>query len=305
MIWLFSTPAAPAEPPQAAEGAVIGAIKEGAKKSGADFSYLVKTAQQESSLDPKARNGTSSAEGLFQFVEQTWLATLKTAGPKLGLGRFSQAITETRPGYFDVPDPKMRGAILALRADPQVSSVLAGALTQANGDALSQALGRKPSAEDLYLAHVFGAPSAAMIIRMSQTAPEKLASTLLPEAARVNPTLFFSKSGKARTIAELRSFVDMMHQRAQNTNAESDDDPFPPLAFAHPDGPALYGLFRNIGPIDVLTGVAPSVTPSPPSSQMPAPKAQPPAHPPRASAPSRSPPWGEDALLTEEIVNDP
>ena len=300
MIWLFSTPAAPAEPPHPQDGAVIGAIKEGAKKTGADFSYLVKTAQQESSLDPKARGAGSSAEGLFQFIEQTWLATLKTAGPKLGLGRFSQAITETRPGFFDVQDAKMRGAILALRADPHISSMLAGALTQANGEALTQSLGRKPSDADLYLAHVFGAPSAAMIIRMSETAPDRVASSLLPDAARANPSLFFSKGGKARTMIELRTFIDMIHQRAQTAGAESADDPFPPLAFAHPDGPALYGLFRNIGPIDVLSGVAPSVTSSPPP-----PMVTPPARPSRPSSPNRLARPGEDALLTEDIVNDP
>ena len=48
--------------------------------TGADFHYLLATAQVESNLNPNAQASTSSARGLFQFIEQTWLATLKEQG---------------------------------------------------------------------------------------------------------------------------------------------------------------------------------------------------------------------------------
>ena len=301
MISLFTTPPAPPEGTKSPDGAVIGAIKEGAQKSGADFSYLVKTARRESALDPKARAPRSSAEGLFQFVEQTWLGTLKDAGPKLGLGRFSQAVIETKPGHYDVPDPQMRIAILGLRSDPKVSSLLAGALTQANGEALQQNLGHKPSAEDLYLAHLMGVQGATETIRRSQTTPDETASMIFPDAARANPSLFFDTKGHARTIGELRTLIADLHKKADAAKSDpQEDDPFPPLAFANPDGPALYKLFRNIGPIDLLNGVQQNADPSslaPPIQKIKATK------PLDLKLPLKTP-IRNDALLTEEIGDE-
>src|SRR6267142_7074276 len=67
---------------------VIGAIRNAARATGAGFQYLLATAQVESGLNPTATVSSSSAKGLFQFIEQTWLTTLKEAGPALGYGRY-------------------------------------------------------------------------------------------------------------------------------------------------------------------------------------------------------------------------
>jgi hypothetical protein len=50
---------------------VLASIQAGARASGADFGFLLKTAQRESSLDPHAKASTSSATGLFQFTDAT------------------------------------------------------------------------------------------------------------------------------------------------------------------------------------------------------------------------------------------
>ncbi|HLV85239.1 MAG TPA: transglycosylase SLT domain-containing protein [Devosia sp.] len=42
-------------------------------RNGVDFDYLLQTAMRESSLNPQAKAQTSSAVGLFQFLESTWL----------------------------------------------------------------------------------------------------------------------------------------------------------------------------------------------------------------------------------------
>jgi soluble lytic murein transglycosylase-like protein len=55
-------------PPQVRE-----AIAQASDKTGVDFAFLLATAKRESSLNPKARAKTSSAKGLFQFLDQTWL----------------------------------------------------------------------------------------------------------------------------------------------------------------------------------------------------------------------------------------
>ncbi len=75
-----------------AGSAVTGASRQAAQATGTSFQYLLATAQVESGLDPQAGASTSSARGLFQFVEQTWLGTMKQSGAALGYGRYADAI---------------------------------------------------------------------------------------------------------------------------------------------------------------------------------------------------------------------
>jgi len=56
---------------------VIGAIKHASQKTGVDFDYLVNQARTESSFRPDVKASTSSATGLYQFLDQTWLGTVK------------------------------------------------------------------------------------------------------------------------------------------------------------------------------------------------------------------------------------
>jgi len=264
MFMLFTTPALP--PGGAREGTsdIVGAIKDGAMRSGADFNYLLGAARQESALDPQARSSGSTASGLFQFVEQTWLKTLKDAGPKLGLARFANAVVETKPGHFDVPNPAMRDAILKLRSDPRTSSLLAGALTRSNAASLSDALGHAPGSGDLYLAHVLGASGASELLKAIDADPGQSAATKFPEAARANPSLFYGHDGQPRSVAELRALVAHLHESAasrplpshQTSLAEPDSLP---MAYANPDGPALFSLFRNVGTVAPLNSVVESL----------------------------------------------
>jgi Transglycosylase SLT domain len=68
----------------AAGSAVTGAISQASQATGTSFHYILATTKVESGLNPHAGASTSSARGLFQFIETTWLATLKQAGPALG-----------------------------------------------------------------------------------------------------------------------------------------------------------------------------------------------------------------------------
>ncbi len=98
----------------AAGSSVTGAIRQAAQATGTSFQYLLATARVESGLDPQAGAATS-ARGLFQFVEQTWLGTMKQSGAALGYGRYAGAITRTASGRYEVADPAMRREILKLR----------------------------------------------------------------------------------------------------------------------------------------------------------------------------------------------
>lgn len=87
---------------------IASAISRAARANSASFEYLLPTAQIESNLNPKAQAPTSSAKGLYQFIDQTWLGTLKRAGPSLGLGKYSDAIIDMPDGRYAVPDPAER-----------------------------------------------------------------------------------------------------------------------------------------------------------------------------------------------------
>ena len=75
---------------------VTGAIKQAASATGASFQYLLATAKMESDFNPSAGAPTSSARGLYQFIEQTWLATVKQAGGQLGYAQYADATGRPR-----------------------------------------------------------------------------------------------------------------------------------------------------------------------------------------------------------------
>jgi Transglycosylase SLT domain len=109
----------------AAGSAVTGAIQQASQATGTSFNYLLATAQVESGLNPQAGAPTSSARGLFQFIDTTWLATMKQYGPALGYGSYADAITTDGSGGYFVRDPTMRSEILKLRSDPTANAVMA------------------------------------------------------------------------------------------------------------------------------------------------------------------------------------
>jgi hypothetical protein len=201
--------------------AVIGAIRNAARATGADFQYLLATAQVESGLNPTASVSSSSAKGLFQFIDQTWLTTLKESGPALGYGRYADAIAQTPSGHYAVPDPAMRQQIMALRDDPAANAAMAGAFTQQNAAALRQRIGRDPSEGDLYVAHFLGAGGASQLINLANQSPGSTAASAFPNAAKANPSIFYDRQGRARSASEVYHVLVARYDVARASPAAS------------------------------------------------------------------------------------
>jgi len=198
---------------------VTGAIRQAAQATGTSFNYLLATAQVESGLNPQAGAATSSARGLFQFIDQTWLATMKQTGAALGYGRYAAAITQPAPGRYEVTDPVMRSEILKLRNDPTANAVMAGAFTRGNAAALSDRLGRPPSEAELYIAHFLGAGGAAKLITLAASRPSAKAADFFPTAARANSSIFYDRStGTARSVAQVRNILTARYDLARNNS---------------------------------------------------------------------------------------
>src|SRR6185369_5686989 len=105
---------------------VVQALQKAAAATGSDFHYLLGTAMRESSLKTNAQSSTSSAAGLFQFIDQTWMGLVKTHGAKYGLGSLAEAINTSPDGRYRAANDTDRQTILALKKDPQVSALMAG-----------------------------------------------------------------------------------------------------------------------------------------------------------------------------------
>src|SRR5262245_63527928 len=91
---------------------VTGAIRQAAQATGAGFSYLLATARIESGLNPEVKASTSSATGLFQFIDQTWLMTMKESGAEFGYGRYDDAIERNASGQYIIREHAIRAWIL-------------------------------------------------------------------------------------------------------------------------------------------------------------------------------------------------
>jgi hypothetical protein len=182
---------------------VTAAIRKASQVTGAKFSYLLATAKVESNLNPNAAANTSSAGGLFQFIDRTWVGTLKEAGPHLGYSRYADAITRTDDGRYVITDPSMRGEIMALRQDPTANALMAGVFTNSNAKHLTNKLGRAPTDGELYMAHFMGANGAARLITAAESNPGAVAAQSFSAAARANRSIFFDKTGRARSFAEV------------------------------------------------------------------------------------------------------
>lgn len=203
--------------------AIADALSSASRSTGTDFDYLLKTAVRESGLKPGANAPTSSASGLFQFIEQTWLATVNEAGAKHGLGDFADAISQDAGGRYNVADPQVRQEILALRNDPAISSVMAGELTEMNRADMAGRIGREPSDGELYIGHFLGPGNAAQLIGAAASTPELAAADLFPAAAQSNKSIFYDREGAKRGIGDVYAQLVRQHDSAHAPRAVAVD----------------------------------------------------------------------------------
>ena len=217
---------------------VTGAIRQAARMTGADFKYLLATAQVESNLNPNAQAATSSARGLFQFTEQTWLTTLKEQGGPLGYGPYANAITRQPSGDYAVADPSMTQAVMNLRSDPNANALMAGAFTKLNAGKLADRLGRGPTEGELYVAHFLGPTGASRLIGLADSRPMTPAAAVFPSAARANPTIFYDGRGNARSAGDVyRTLIGRYHVARSGPANPPANPPATVAATAAPSAP--------------------------------------------------------------------
>jgi len=217
---------------------IIHAIRDAAKATGADFDYLLTTAQRESSLNPQAKSNTSSASGLFQFIERTWLDLVRRHGAEVGLADLSSQIKVTPDGRPSLADGQKMQEILALRQDPGIAAFMAGKLTGESRAVLEDRLGRQATGTELYLSHFFGAATAARFIETAEKPPHANSAALFPAQANANRSVFYHGDGTARSVAQVHAHLTKLH----GDGSQPHQEPLTPGSNLH------HGLFTTAMP---------------------------------------------------------
>lgn len=178
---------------QRAPSGVMSAIKQASAKTGVNFAYLVQQASAESSFNPEAKAKTSSASGLYQFIERTWLSMVDKHGDKHGIDT----------------DGKTRGELLKLRNDPRAASLMAAEFASENERFLQNHTKGEIGSTELYFAHFMGAGGASAFLNARDENPLQKAATLFPRAAKANRNVFYEPAtGRAKTLDEVYAHFD-------------------------------------------------------------------------------------------------
>ena len=168
-------------------GVVEAAIQRASQATGVDFSFLMKTAGRESGMNPHAKAGTSSAAGLFQFVEQTWLVDPQAPRREVRLRPLRRA--DRQGSRRPLPRERRRGAgggdgPAARSARRLADGRASWRPTTANY--LKGRTGRNPTAGELYAAHFLGPQGSARLIEAANASPARPPPSCSP--TRPTPT---------------------------------------------------------------------------------------------------------------------
>lgn len=176
---------------QRAPQGVVNAIKSASAKTGVSFSYLMEKAAAESNFNPTVKAKTSSATGLFQFIESTWIDTVNRHGAKHGINT-----------------DQSKQSLLNLRKNPEIASVMAAEFASDNKNYLEKTIGGDIGNTELYFAHFMGAGGASAFLSQLNKNPTAIGADLFPKEANANRGVFFNKNGTPRSLGQIYEFFD-------------------------------------------------------------------------------------------------
>jgi hypothetical protein len=172
--------------------AIVNAIKTASAKTGVSFSYLMEKAAAESNFNPTIKAKTSSAAGLFQFIESTWMDMVERHGTKYGIDK-----------------TQSKSDLLNLRKDPEIASLMAAEFAEGNKAHLERTIGGEIGNTELYFAHFMGAGGASAFLSQLKQNPLNIAADIFSKEARANKGVFYdSKTGAPKTLQQIYDFFD-------------------------------------------------------------------------------------------------
>jgi hypothetical protein len=173
---------------------VAAVLQQKGYKAGLDSSGIKResTPKSEVNYDIPNTGGTSTARGVGQFIDRTWLETVK-----------DPAFAKDN----NIPQGMTDQQLLDLRKDPALSINATAFYASRNKKIIENSIGRPVDDAELYLGHLLGAGGAIAFIKTQQNEPATIAANLMPEAAKANKPLFYMDAGKPTekplTVGEL------------------------------------------------------------------------------------------------------
>lgn len=155
-------------------------------------------------------NPTSSAVGVMQFTNQTFLNLIKDKTVAAAIGVNIDNMSDKD--------------ILELRKDPRVSVMAGAALAQQNKKLIESTLGRGVNDAELYMAHFLGASRAVALLEARNEDGLQYAADVLPQqVSKANKPVFFNKDGTKKTIDQFYNDVSSAFVTAPNQIAYEDN----------------------------------------------------------------------------------
>jgi transglycosylase-like protein with SLT domain len=191
---------------------LVETIVKAARVTGIDPALLMAIADKESSFSTHVQARTSSATGLFQFIERTWLQVVRDFGARHGLAKEAAAV-QWVDDDLTVPDAAERARILELRRNPYLSALLAAEMLSRDRVRIANRIGRDLTRGETYLSHFLGPDDAERFMAKVVGQPNSAAATLLPRPAKANKPIFFARVGrkaKSLSVAEVHGKFEAM-----------------------------------------------------------------------------------------------
>ena len=208
--FLYSRPATPA----ALNEDALWAIELASRRTGVSREYLITTAYMEANFDARAHSATSSAAGMYQIIDSTWLQLMAQHGHDYGWAGYAEQIACTSAGRCKYKGADGLTRVMDLRYDSMTATFLSAELARSNRTDLVAALGRDVTDAELYLAHFLGPAGAIALVRAVKATPDKAAAELFPAAAQANRTLFYRTRHDAYGCADFYAHMNQRWARA-------------------------------------------------------------------------------------------
>lgn len=164
--------------PSMPDATVKDAISVAAKKTGVPEALLLAIARQESGFDPNAKAKSSSATGLYQFIDDTWRRYLL---------KYSKDYPELTSG----------------RTDPYANA-LAGALYAKESISYLKEKNISPTAENIYAVHFLGPEGSRKLLTASDDTTVN--NVISEEQLKANPAVFGNEQKGYKTVAQVKDF---------------------------------------------------------------------------------------------------
>ncbi|WP_370875483.1 transglycosylase SLT domain-containing protein [Methylobacterium amylolyticum] len=183
---------------------LVEKIVRASRATSVDPVLLMAIADKESSFKTEVQAATSSASGLYQFIERTWLGVVRDFGPRYGLEAEAALVAAGDLGGGQ------RARILDLRRDPYLSAVFAAEMLKRDSLRIARRIGRNLTGGEVYLVHFLGPDGAERMIDEVTRKPETVAAELLPKPAAANKPIFYGAGAKSLSVAEVRGKFETM-----------------------------------------------------------------------------------------------